>query len=142
MTRHAAELVLYQELRDPTTSMAISLRYVSFKGVSHFCLLFLSWSQGYHKGKAFIATQGPLPDTADDFWRLVWEQKSASIVVLAREREGGKVSHGMATDLVQSLKGFGLCRQCVIATGLMPSHKCMGLLRSVSIPCESTLNTP
>ena len=49
-------------------------------------------AKGYHKGKAFIATQGPLPDTADDFWRMVWEQKSATIVILAREREGGKVS--------------------------------------------------
>lgn len=40
-------------------------------------------TQGYHKGKA---TQDPLPDIADDFWRMVWEQKSAAIVVLTHEK--------------------------------------------------------
>ena len=47
--------------------------------------------QGYHKRRAFIATQGPLPDTSDDFWRMVWEQKCATIVMLTQEREGGRV---------------------------------------------------
>ena len=48
--------------------------------------------QGYHKVKAFIATQGPLPDTQDDFWKLVWQLKSATIVMLTKEKEGGKVA--------------------------------------------------
>lgn len=48
-------------------------------------------TQGYHKRKAFIATQGPLPDTSDDFWRMVWEQKCATVVMLTKEREGGRV---------------------------------------------------
>lgn len=106
--------------------------------VPHLTIL-LHWSQGYHKGKAFIATQGPLPDTADDFWRLVWEQKSASIVILAREREGGKVSYGMALDMVRSLTVVAApCRQCVTATGLMHSLRCMVHLKSVSTQCVST----
>ena len=54
------------------------------------CLISLSF-QGYHKGKAFIATQGPLPDTSEDFWRMVWEYKSSTIVMLAKEKEGAKV---------------------------------------------------
>ena len=47
--------------------------------------------KGYHKPRAFIASQGPLPDTTDDFWRMAWEQKSSSIVMLTKEREGGRV---------------------------------------------------
>ena len=49
--------------------------------------------QGYHRAKEFIATQGPLPDTEDDFWRMVWEKKSSTIIMLTKEKEtDGKVS--------------------------------------------------
>ena len=34
------------------------------------------------KVQGFIATQGPLPDTIPDFWRLVWEQNGRTIVML------------------------------------------------------------
>ena len=37
---------------------------------------------------AFIATQGPLPDTVSDFWWMVWEYKYTSIVLLTKEKEG------------------------------------------------------
>ena len=43
--------------------------------------------QGYHKLRAYIATQDPLPDTTDDFWRMVWENECTTIVKLAREKE-------------------------------------------------------
>ena len=52
--------------------------------------LYISF-QGYHKRRAFIATQGPLPDTTDDFWRMIWEQKCATIIMLTREREVGRI---------------------------------------------------
>ena len=47
--------------------------------------------QGYTKRMAFLATQSPLPDTVDDFWRMIWEQKAATIVMLTKEKEGGRV---------------------------------------------------
>ena len=40
---------------------------------------------------AFIATQDPLPDTVGDFWRMVWEYKSVSIVMLTKEEERTRV---------------------------------------------------
>ena len=39
-----------------------------------------------------MATQGPLPDTAAEFWRMIWELKCATIVMLVKEREQGRVS--------------------------------------------------
>lgn len=45
------------------------------------------------KVQGFIATQGPLPDTVPDFWRLVWEQNSHTIVMLTNTQVCIIISH-------------------------------------------------
>ena len=42
---------------------------------------------------AFIATQGPVPDSVPDFWRMVWEQGTATIVMLTNLEEKGRVRY-------------------------------------------------
>ena len=42
--------------------------------------------------KEYIATQGPLPHTVNDFWRMVWEQRCATIVMLTHCTENGRVT--------------------------------------------------
>ncbi|KAJ7331834.1 hypothetical protein JRQ81_014014 [Phrynocephalus forsythii] len=46
---------------------------------------------GYSSPQEFIATQGPLKKTLDDFWRLVWEQHVCTIVMLTVGMENGRV---------------------------------------------------
>lgn len=46
---------------------------------------------GYCQPRAYVATQAPVPDTFEDFWRLIWEQEAATVVMLTREEEAGKV---------------------------------------------------
>jgi protein tyrosine phosphatase len=47
--------------------------------------------QGYKRPKTYIATQGPKPQTVDDFWRMVWHEKVLLIVMVANVTENGKV---------------------------------------------------
>lgn len=41
--------------------------------------------------RAYIATQGPLPHTRGDFWRMVWENTSTIVVMLGKEKENERV---------------------------------------------------
>ncbi|XP_059477251.1 uncharacterized protein LOC132197748 [Neocloeon triangulifer] len=45
---------------------------------------------GYKKDKAYIATQGPKPNTLVDFWRMVWQEQVSLIVMVANLVETGK----------------------------------------------------
>ncbi len=47
--------------------------------------------QGYSGESEYIATQGPLEQTVVEFWKMVWEQNTATIVMLTNLVELGKV---------------------------------------------------
>nr|KAF6407856.1 protein tyrosine phosphatase receptor type H [Molossus molossus] len=50
-----------------------------------------SFVPGLWSSQEFIATQGPLPQTVGDFWRMVWEQQSRTLVMLTNCVELGRV---------------------------------------------------
>ena len=45
---------------------------------------------GYYKPQSYIASQGPMPNTINDLWRLVWEKNIEHIVALTRVMEALK----------------------------------------------------
>ncbi|KAG1652516.1 Receptor-type tyrosine-protein phosphatase beta [Nymphon striatum] len=69
-------------IADEPCSDYVNASYIPF-GYSHT-------SKGFHSQREYIATQGPLPQTVDDFWRLVWEQEVFVIVMVTQCVERGK----------------------------------------------------
>jgi protein tyrosine phosphatase len=51
-----------------------------------------SFINGYKQKDAYIATQGPLQNTVDDFWRMMWEYQCGNIVMLCQLEEDGEES--------------------------------------------------
>jgi len=52
----------------------------------------LLWQQNAHGVDGYIGSQGPLPSTVADFWRMLMQYKVKCVIMVCREMEGGKVS--------------------------------------------------
>uniref|UniRef100_A0A8D2QDX8 Receptor-type tyrosine-protein phosphatase n=1 Tax=Zonotrichia albicollis TaxID=44394 RepID=A0A8D2QDX8_ZONAL len=67
-----------------------------------------SFIDGYRQKDSYIASQGPLQHTIEDFWRMIWEWKSCSIVMLTELEERGQVSSWVI------LKQSQCCEFCTV----------------------------
>ncbi|XP_015220608.1 receptor-type tyrosine-protein phosphatase T isoform X7 [Lepisosteus oculatus] len=50
-----------------------------------------NYIDGYHRPRHYIATQGPMQETVRDFWRMIWQENSSSIVMVTNLVEVGRV---------------------------------------------------
>lgn len=90
-----------------------------------------NYCDGYRKHNAYVATQGPLQDTCSDFWRMCWELRSTTIVMMTRLEERARIkcdqywptrgteTYGQMTVTITetqelatyAIRTFQLCRQ-------------------------------
>ncbi|XP_055966499.1 receptor-type tyrosine-protein phosphatase V-like [Sorex fumeus] len=67
------------------------VRLAQLEGEPHSDYINANFIPGHAHPQEFIATQGPLKRTLEDFWRLVWEQQIHMIVMLTVGMENGRV---------------------------------------------------
>ncbi|XP_075900111.1 receptor-type tyrosine-protein phosphatase beta [Nelusetta ayraudi] len=73
----------------PYDSTRVKLSYLEDDPCSDY--INASYVPGNNYRREYIATQGPLPGTKDDFWRMVWEHGVNNVVMVTQCVEKGRV---------------------------------------------------
>ncbi|KAM9421665.1 receptor-type tyrosine-protein phosphatase kappa-like isoform 9-T9 [Salvelinus alpinus] len=92
--------VILQPMEDDPSSDYINANYIDVSGAASSIgervrhnrpsLIWL-YRDGYQRPSHYIATQGPVHETVYDFWRMVWQEQSACIVMVTNLVEVGRV---------------------------------------------------
>ncbi|XP_025425132.1 tyrosine-protein phosphatase Lar isoform X2 [Sipha flava] len=74
----------------PYENTRVCLSGGSSRGLEGSDYINANFIDGYRQRGAYIATQGPLQITTDDFWRMLWEHNSTIVVMLTKLHEMGR----------------------------------------------------
>ncbi|XP_043262792.1 receptor-type tyrosine-protein phosphatase F-like [Colletes gigas] len=66
-----------------------------------------NYIKGYKKEKCYIATQGPKPNTIIDFWRMIWQEGTLIICMVANLIENGKAKCEQYWPDIRKKKKYG-----------------------------------
>uniref|UniRef100_A0A8C2CSF7 protein-tyrosine-phosphatase n=1 Tax=Cyprinus carpio TaxID=7962 RepID=A0A8C2CSF7_CYPCA len=102
----------------------------------------VGWTQTQNAGNNFkweyIATQGPLPGTKDDFWRMVWEQKVQSLVMVTQCVKRGMVKCDQYWPTDSEPLYYGDVVLQLQSENILPEWT----IRDFKISCEGQLRYP
>ncbi|XP_039610726.1 protein tyrosine phosphatase receptor type Ma isoform X4 [Polypterus senegalus] len=67
------------------------VRLQALEGEQNSDYINANYVDGYHRPNHYIATQGPMQETVYDFWRMIWQENTASIIMVTNLVEVGRV---------------------------------------------------
>ncbi|XP_062850734.1 receptor-type tyrosine-protein phosphatase beta [Trichomycterus rosablanca] len=97
-----------------------------------------SFLPGNNFRREYIATQGPLPNTKDDFWRMVWEQNVHNIVMVTQCVEKGRVKCDQYWPMDREPMYYGDLMVHMLSESVLPEWT----IREIKICCEGQLSFP
>lgn len=117
-------------------STRVKLSYVDDDPCSDY--INASYMPGNTFRREYIATQGPLPGTKDDFWKLVWEQNVHNMVMVTQCVEKGRVKCDHYWPLDQDPLYYGDLIVQMVSESVLPEWT----IREFSICSEEQLSFP
>ncbi|KAG8439679.1 hypothetical protein GDO86_005743 [Hymenochirus boettgeri] len=97
-----------------------------------------SYMPGINFRREYIATQGPLPATKDDFWKMVWEQNVHIIVMVTQCTERGRAKCDHYWPLDQDSYYYGDLIVQMLSESVLPEWT----IREFKICSEDQIDAP